>query len=151
MKEREAPPCNKAVLRIRIDAVQEQSISTTTCSCIPSRKGCFQRSFPASAEEKRGVDAHGLDACPGSTGRAKVGIYTYQKNGETRRINEIKRFYPKETRDSRARPIRQVSSDGIKAYQKRQEKAFSPSGEGIQKTLLVLPTVPCESGEAAHG
>ncbi len=90
------PPCNKAVLRIRIDAVQGTVYINHNLFLHTITEGMLSAFFSSIGQKKKGESMR-MDwtRVPGSTGRAKVGIYTYQKNGETRRINEIKRFYPK--------------------------------------------------------
>lgn len=91
------PPCNKAMLKIRIDAVQGTVYINHNLFLHTITEGMLSAFFSSIGQKKKGEPLRmNWAGVPGSTGRAKVGIYTYQKNGETRQINEIKRFYPKE-------------------------------------------------------
>ena len=91
------PPCNKAMLKIRIDAVQGTVHINHNLFLHTITEGMLSAFFTSIGQKKKG-EPQRMDwgRVPGSTGRAKVGIRTYQKDGETRQINEIKRFYPKD-------------------------------------------------------
>ena len=91
------PPCNKAVLKIRIDAAQGTAYLNHNLFLHTITEEMLSAFFSSIGQKKKGEPlCTNWAGVPGSTGRAKVGIYTYQKNGETRQINEIRRFYPKE-------------------------------------------------------
>lgn len=91
------PACNKAILHIRIDA-PEGEIYLTHNLFLHSRVERLLSAFFASIGLKKKGEALRMDwqAVPGCRGRLKLGIRHYQKDGEDRTINEVKRFYPKE-------------------------------------------------------
>lgn len=92
------PPCNKAVLKLRIDSDQGTAYINHNLFLHTITEGMLSAFFACIGQKKKGEPLR-MDwgRVPGSTGRAKVGIHTYKnKNGEDRRSNEIKRFYPKE-------------------------------------------------------
>lgn len=97
------PPCNKAVLRLRIDAAQGSVYITHNLFLHTVTEGLLSAFFAGIGQKRRGEPLR-MDwgRVPGSTGRAKVGIRTYQKNGESRQINEVKRFYPKQDAEKQA-------------------------------------------------
>lgn len=92
------PPCNKAVLKLRIDSDQGTAYINHNLFLHTITEGMLSAFFACIGQKKKGEPLR-MDwgRVPGSTGRAKVGIHTYKnKDGEDRRSNEIKRFYPKE-------------------------------------------------------
>lgn len=92
------PPCNKAVLKLRIDSDQGTAYINHNLFLHTITEGILSAFFACIGQKKKGEPLR-MDwgRVPGSTGRAKVGIHTYKnKDGEDRRSNEIKRFYPKE-------------------------------------------------------
>lgn len=99
------PACNKAVLKIRIDSAQGTVFINHNLFLHTITEGMLSAFFTSIGQKKKGEPLR-MDwgRVPGSTGRAKVGIRTYQKNGETRQANEIKRFYPKEDAAASQRP-----------------------------------------------
>lgn len=92
------PPCNKAVLKIRIDSEQGTAYINHNLFMHTITEGMLSAFFTSIGQKKKG-EPQRMDwgRVPGSSGKAKVGIRTYNdKNGEKRQVNEIKRFYPKE-------------------------------------------------------
>lgn len=91
------PPCNKAILKIRIDG-QEGSITVNHNLFLHSiTEGMLSAFFSSIGQKKKGEPLKmNWSMVPGATGRLKLGIRTYEKDGETRKANEIKRFYPQE-------------------------------------------------------
>lgn len=92
------PPCNKAVLKLRIDSDQGTAYINHNLFLHTITEGMLSAFFACIGQKKKGEPLR-MDwgRVLGSTGRAKVGIHTYKnKDGEDRRSNEIKRFYPKE-------------------------------------------------------
>lgn len=92
------PPCNKAVLKLRIDSDQGTAYINHNLFLHTITEGMLSAFFACIGQKKKGEPLR-MDwgRVPGSTGRVKVGIHTYKnKDGEDRRSNEIKRFYPKE-------------------------------------------------------
>ena len=92
------PPCNKAVLKLRIDSEQGTAYINHNLFLHTITEGMLSAFFSSIGQKKKGEQLR-MDwgRVPGSTGRAKVGIHTYKnKDGEESRSNDIKRFYPKE-------------------------------------------------------
>lgn len=92
------PPCNKAILKIRITAPEGETVLTHNLFLHTITEGMLSAFFEAIGQKKRGEPLRmNWQMVPGAKGRLKLGIRSYQKDGETRRANEIKKFYPKET------------------------------------------------------
>lgn len=92
------PPCNKAVLKLRIDSEQGTAYINHNLFLHTITEGILSAFFSSIGQKKKGEPLR-MDwgRVPGSTGRAKVVIRTYEnRDGEKRRANDIKRFYPKE-------------------------------------------------------
>lgn len=92
------PPCNKAVLKLRIDSEQGTAYINHNLFLHTITEGMLSAFFASIGQKKKGEPLR-MDwgRVPGATGRAKVGIHSYTtKDGEQRQANEIKRFYPKE-------------------------------------------------------
>lgn len=87
------PPCNKAILRLRIDTQQGTVYINHNLFLHTITEGMLSAFFSSIGQKKKGEPLRmNWSRVPGSTGRAKVGIRTY--NGQ--QYNEIKRFYPNE-------------------------------------------------------
>lgn len=92
------PPCNKAVLKIRINGPEETVLVTHNLFLHTKTEGMLSAFFSAIGQKKKGEPLRmNWAAVPGATGRLKLGIHKYERDGEQRTINEIKRFYPKES------------------------------------------------------
>lgn len=91
------PPCNKAMLKLSIESEQGTVYINHNLFLHTITEGMLSAFFTSIGLKKKGEPLR-MDwgRVAGSSGRAKVGIRTYQKNEETRQVNEIKRFYPKE-------------------------------------------------------
>lgn len=92
------PPCNKAALKLRIDSEQGTAYINHNLFLHTITEGMLSAFFASIGQKKKGEPLR-MDwgRVPGATGRAKVGIRNYTtKDGEQRKANEIKRFYPKE-------------------------------------------------------
>lgn len=91
------PPCNKAVLRLRILSPQGTAYITHNLFLHTITEGMLSAFFACIGQKKKGEPLRmDWSRVPGSTGSAKIGIHTYTtKDGETRQNNEIKKFYPK--------------------------------------------------------
>ena len=98
------PPCNMAVLRLRIKAEDGRETSVTHRLFLHTRtEGMLSAFFTSIGQKKKGEAlTMNWNMVPGSTGRLKLGIHEYQKDGETRKSNDVKRFYPKEQRAYKA-------------------------------------------------
>ncbi len=92
------PPCNKAILKIRIDAPEGEVYINHNLFLHSRVEGLLSAFFTSIGLKKKGEPLRmDWQAVPGCKGRLKLGIRHYQKDGEDRTINEIKRFYAKET------------------------------------------------------
>ncbi len=91
------PACNKAILTLRIDS-PEGSVKITHNLFLHSKtEGLLSAFFSCIGQKKKGEPLKmNWTQVPGSTGKCKIGIHTYTKDGEERKNNDIKRFYPKE-------------------------------------------------------
>ena len=95
------PPCNKAILKIRIDDPAGTVIVTHNLFLHTKVEGLISAFFSSIGQKKKGEQLRmNWALVPGSRGRLKLGIRKYQKDGEDRTINEIKKFYPKEVTPS---------------------------------------------------
>lgn len=94
------PPCNKAILRLRIDGPKGSTVITHNLFLHTKTESLLSAFFASIGQKKKGeAISMNWNAVPGSTGRAKVGIHTYTNDrGEERKYNNIKSFYPKEAR-----------------------------------------------------
>lgn len=92
------PPCNKAILKIRIDAPEGEVYINHNLFLHSRVEGLLSAFFTSIGLKKKGEPLRmNWQAVPGCKGRLKLGIRHYQKDGEDRTINEVKQFYPKET------------------------------------------------------
>lgn len=91
-------PCNKAVLTLRIESAEGTSRITHNLFLHSKTEGMLSAFFTCIGQKKKGEPLKmNWGTVPGSTGRCKVGIHTYtNRDGEERKSNDIKRFYPKE-------------------------------------------------------
>lgn len=91
------PPCNKAVLKLRIDSEKGTVYISHNLFLHTITEGMLSSFFTCIGQKKKGEPLR-MDwgKVPGSRGRAKIDVYSYTKDGETRKINEVKRFYAKE-------------------------------------------------------
>lgn len=99
MGSEKLPPCNKAVLKLRVDSEQGTAYINHNLFLHTITEGMLSAFFASIGQKKKGEPLR-MDwgRVPGSTGRVKVGIHTYKnKDGEERKSNEVKRFYPKES------------------------------------------------------
>ncbi len=95
------PPCNKAILKIRIDDPAGTVIVTHNLFLHTKVEGLISAFFSSIGQKKKGDQLRmNWALVPGARGRLKLGIRKYQKDGEDRTINEIKKFYPKEVTPS---------------------------------------------------
>ena len=92
------PACNKAILKIQVEGNGGESVTLTHNLFLHTiTEGMLSAFFASIGQKRKGEPLRmNWNMVPGSTGRLKLGIRTYEKDGETRRANEIKRFYPRE-------------------------------------------------------
>lgn len=89
------PPCNMAIVKIRIDdTTTGQSAFVNHRLMLHSRcEWSLSEFFAGIGQKKKGEQLKmNWQMVPGSTGRCKLGIRTYNGN----EYNEIKKFYPKD-------------------------------------------------------
>lgn len=97
------PACNKAVLKLRIETEEGVAFINHNLFLHSITEGMLSAFFSAIGQKEKDKPLKmNWNMVPGSTGRAKVGIHTYEKDGEERKANDIKRFYPKEARKFKA-------------------------------------------------
>ncbi len=92
------PPCNKAVLTLRIEAAEGTARITHNLFLHTRTEGMLSAFFTCIGQKKKGEPLKmNWGQVPGASGRCKIGIHPYKnKDGEERQSNDIKRFYPKE-------------------------------------------------------
>ena len=92
------PPCNKAILKLRNESMDGTAYITHNLFLHSKTEGMLSAFFSSIGQKKKGEPLKmNWGAVPGATGKAKVGIHLYTAtNGEERKANDIKRFYPKE-------------------------------------------------------
>lgn len=96
------PPCNKAVLKLRIDSVEGTTLITHNlflCSKDSCRRDIY-RFFESIGQVKDGEDLKpnwNASFLVGQTGRAHV-IQKASKTDASKIFNNIKNFYPKENK-----------------------------------------------------
>lgn len=93
------PPCNKAIVKIRISAKEGETILTHNLFLHTKTEGLLSEFFMAVGLKKAGEPLRmNWNMVPGATGRLKLGVRNYKnRDGEDRQANEIKKFYPKES------------------------------------------------------
>lgn len=97
------PPCNKAMLKIRIKATEGTVNLNHNLFLHTITEGMLSAFFASIGQKKKGETlAMNWNLVPQAMGRCKLGIRTYVKDGETRKINEIKQFLPKEAKTFQA-------------------------------------------------
>lgn len=92
------PPCNKAILKLRIDAPDGTAVITHNLFLHTKTEGLLSAFFTCIGLKKKGEPLRmDWNRVTGSCGRAKVGIHTYKnQQGDEKKSNDIKKFYPKE-------------------------------------------------------
>ena len=91
------PACNKAILKIRIDAAEGEVIITHNLFLHSRSEERLSEFFASIGQKKKGETLRmNWNKVPGSTGRLKLGTRVYDGNT----YNDIKIFYPKENTSS---------------------------------------------------
>lgn len=92
------PACNKAILTLSIDAPEGAAKITHNLFLHSKTEGLLSAFFSSIGQKKKGEPLKmNWQRVPGSSGKCKIGVHTYKNNdGEERKYNDIKRFYPKE-------------------------------------------------------
>ncbi|MDD3404089.1 MAG: DUF669 domain-containing protein [Hespellia sp.] len=98
------PPCNKAILKLRIESNEGPAVITHNLFLHTKTEGMISAFFTAIGQKKKGEKVKmNWNAVIGATGRCKIGMHTWKGNdGEERKSNEIKRFYEKEEKQFKA-------------------------------------------------
>lgn len=88
------PPCNMAIVKIRVDGPNNLSTIINHRLLLHSRcEWSLSEFFAGIGQKKKGEQLKmNWQMVPGSTGTCKLGVRTY--NGDE--YNEIKKFYPKD-------------------------------------------------------
>lgn len=95
------PPCNKAVLRIRIDTPKESVILTHNLFLHTRSEWRLSEFFTAIGQKKKGETLRmNWNTVPGSKGRLKLGTRVHEGNT----YNDIKKFYPPKSAASNFTP-----------------------------------------------
>lgn len=92
------PPCNKAILKLRIDSPDGTAFITHNLFLHKKTEGLLSAFFASIGQKKKGKPLRmNWNQVTGACGRAKIGLHTYKnKDGEERKSNDVKRFYPME-------------------------------------------------------
>lgn len=92
------PPCNKAVLKVRIDTNEGSTIINHQLFLHTKTEGFLSAFFSSIGLKEKGQKARmNWNLVPGSTGKCKVSIREWTGNdGQTHQSNQIDRFLPKE-------------------------------------------------------
>ena len=91
------PACNKAILTLQIVAPEGTVKITHNLFLHSKTEGLLSAFFASIGQKKKGEPLKmNWSLVTGATGKCKVGIHTYKKDGEDRQSNDIKKFYPKE-------------------------------------------------------
>ena len=98
------PPCNKAMLKLRIDTPEGTALINHNLFLHTKTEGMISAFFTAIGQKKKGEKIKmNWNSVMGAKGRCKVGIHTWKTDdGEERKINDIKRFYPFEEKQFKA-------------------------------------------------
>lgn len=93
------PPCNKAVLDIKIESPQGDVMIRHNLFLHTKTEGMLCAFFTAIGQRRKGERVKmNWNAVPGARGRCKVGIHEYTgDDGVTRKYNNIKKFYEPDT------------------------------------------------------
>lgn len=93
------PPCNKAILHLRITGDNgQETVLTHNLFLHTKTEGMLSAFFSSIGQKKKGEPLRmNWNMVTGASGRLHLGVRPYtNKDGEERKINEVKRFYPKE-------------------------------------------------------
>ncbi|MGN8944830.1 hypothetical protein ACTNEF_06950 [Bariatricus sp. HCP28S3_E4] len=93
------PPCNKAIVKMRIDSQYGTALIIHNLFLHTNMEGMLSAFFTAIGQKKKGEKLKmNWGSVPGSTGRAHVKPKQYNGN----EYNDIKKFYPKEEKQFKA-------------------------------------------------
>lgn len=88
------PPCNKAIIKIRIDSEYGRTIINYNLFLHSNVEGMLSEFFTGIGQKKKGekLEHMNWNTVPGSTGRVHIKTRQYNNND----YNDVKKFYPKE-------------------------------------------------------
>ncbi|VGO14768.1 hypothetical protein PDESU_03337 [Pontiella desulfatans] len=88
------PPCNKAMLGIEIDGGEKGKATITENLFLHTKTEGLLCAFFRSIGARKSGEKVVMDwgSVVGTTGRAKVAVRSYQKDGETRTINQVQQW-----------------------------------------------------------
>ena len=90
------PPCNKAVVKLRIDTPEGPAFINHQLFLHTQTEGLLSAFFSSLGLKKKGEPLRmNWNAVPGSTGRAHITLDPDQNDPE-KKYNHVKRFYPKD-------------------------------------------------------
>lgn len=93
------PPCNKAIVKLRIDSQYGTALIRHNLFLHTNTEGMLSAFFTAIGQKKKGEKLKmNWGSVPGSTGRVHVKPKQYNGN----EYNDIKKFYPKEEKQFKA-------------------------------------------------
>lgn len=93
------PPCNKAILKLRIDSDYGTTIINHNLFLHTNTEGMLSAFFTCIGQKKKGEPLRmNWSSVVGSSGKAHVKPQEYNGN----QYNNIKKFYPKETKQFKA-------------------------------------------------
>lgn len=93
------PPCNKAIVKLRIDSQYGTALINHNLFLHTNMEGMLSAFFTAIGQKKKGEKLKmNWGSVPGSTGRVHVKPKQYNGN----EYNDIKKFYPKEEKQFKA-------------------------------------------------
>lgn len=93
------PPCNKAILKLRIEAPEGTAYINHNLFLHSRTEGMLSAFFSCIGLKKKGEPLKmNWNMVPGASGKVKLGIRKYkpENSDEERQYNEIKKFYPQE-------------------------------------------------------
>lgn len=98
------PPCNKAILKLRVEAPEGSALITHNLFLHTKTEGMISAFFTSIGQKKKGEKVKmNWNAVIGATGKCKIVVRTWNgDDGEERKSNDIKQFYPKEERQFKA-------------------------------------------------
>ena len=91
------PACNKAILHLRVTAPEGEIHLEHNLFLHQRTEGFLSEFFTSIGLKKPGEPLRmNWNQVPGCTGRLKLGVHTWRtKDGEERKSNQVKKFYPK--------------------------------------------------------
>lgn len=98
------PPCNKAILKLRIDSEEGNALINHNLFLHTKTEGMISAFFASIGQKKKGEKVKmNWNAVIGATGRCKVAIRTWKGEDKVEhQSNDIKKFYPKEVKQFQA-------------------------------------------------